>query len=155
MHQDLIYQPKETPMSTNWRHASTRRFTLRRCSPHASACGRVDHFLVMRLHLQTRHPPTSTFRPMALPSETRAGNDPSYSGSARKKLGSGSAHELNEPSLSLNLGLINLGLGSGSAKKARLGLPGPIRRWNEASAYSLRPAGSGLHRCNPDSGAPE
>ena len=49
----------------------------------------------------------------------RAGNEPSYSGSARKKLGSGSARELNEPSLSLNLGLINLGLGSGSAR-ARL-----------------------------------
>ena len=41
----------------------------------------------------------------------RAGNEPSYSGSARKKLGSGSAHELNELSLSLNLGLINPGLG--------------------------------------------
>ena len=37
----------------------------------------------------------------------RAGNEPSYSGSARKKLGSSSARELNEPSLSLNLGLIN------------------------------------------------
>ena len=51
----------------------------------------------------------------------RAGNEPSYSGSgsARKKLGSGSARELNEPSLSLNLGLINLRLGSGSAR-ARL-----------------------------------
>ena len=73
----------------------------------------------------------------------RAGNEPSYSGSAR---------ELSEPSLSLNLGLINLGLGS---KKARLGLPGPIRRWNEASAYGLQPAGSGLHRCDPDSGAPK
>ena len=63
---------------------------------------------------------------------TRAGNEPSYSGSARKKLGSSSARELNEPSLSLNLGLINLGLGSGSAlariEKARLGLPGPILR---------------------------
>ena len=82
----------------------------------------------------------------------RAGNEPSYSGSARKKLGSGSARELNEPSLSLNLGLINLGLGS---KKARLGPPGPICLWNEASAYGLRPAGSGLHRCNPDSGASE
>ena len=35
----------------------------------------------------------------------RAGNEPSYSGSARKKLGLGSARELNE--LSLNLGLIN------------------------------------------------
>ena len=35
-------------------------------------------------------------------------------------LGSGSARELNEPSLSLNLGLINLGLGLG-LKKARLG----------------------------------
>ena len=45
----------------------------------------------------------------------RAGNEPSYSGLARKKLGLGSARELNEPSLSLNLGLINLGLGSGSA----------------------------------------
>ena len=44
---------------------------------------------------------------------SRAGNEPSYSGSARKKLGSGSARELNEPSLSLNLGLINLGLDSG------------------------------------------
>ena len=42
----------------------------------------------------------------------RVGNEPSYSGSARKKLGSGSARELNELSLSLNLGLINLGLGS-------------------------------------------
>ena len=37
----------------------------------------------------------------------RAGNESSYSGSTRKKLGSGSARELNEPSLSLNLGLIN------------------------------------------------
>ena len=73
----------------------------------------------------------------------RAGNDPSYSGSAR---------ELNEPSLSLNLGLINLGLDS---KKARLGLSGPIRCWNEASAYGLRPAGYGLHRCDPDSGVRE
>ena len=82
----------------------------------------------------------------------RAGNEPSYSGSARKKLGSGSARELNEPSLSLNLGLINIGLGS---KKARLGPSGPICRWNESSAYGLRPAESGLHRCNPDSGAPE
>ena len=45
---------------------------------------------------------------------SRAGNEPSYSGSARKKLSSSSARELNEPSLSLNLGLINLGLGSGS-----------------------------------------
>ena len=61
----------------------------------------------------------------------RAGNEPSGSGSARKKLGSGSARELNEPSLSLNLGLINLRLDS---KKARLGPPGPIRRWNKASA---------------------
>ena len=89
----------------------------------------------------------------------RAGNEPSYSGSARKKLGSGSARELNEPSLSLNLGLINHELGSGSARarleKARLGPSGPIRRWNEASAYGLRPAGSGLHRCHPDSGVPE
>ena len=48
----------------------------------------------------------------------RAGNEPSYSGSARKRLGSGSARELNEPSLSLNLGLINLGLGSGSLEKS-------------------------------------
>ena len=48
---------------------------------------------------------------------TRAGNEPSYSGSTRKKLGSSSARELNEPSLSLNLGLINLGLGSDSAQK--------------------------------------
>ena len=48
----------------------------------------------------------------------RAGNEPSCSGSARKKLGSGSARELNEPSLSLNLGLINLGLGSGSTRKS-------------------------------------
>ena len=47
----------------------------------------------------------------------RAGNEPSYSGSARKKLGSGPARELNEPSFSLNLSLINLGLGSGSARK--------------------------------------
>ena len=66
---------------------------------------------------------------------------------------------LNESSLSLNLGLINLGIGSRSARgrleKARLGPPGPIRRWNEASAYGLRPAGSSLHRCDPDSGAPE
>ena len=89
----------------------------------------------------------------------RAGNEPSYSGSARKKLGSGSARELNKPSLSLNLGLINLGLGSGSARarleKARLGPPGPIRRWNEAFVYGLRLAGSGLHRCDPDSGASE
>ena len=82
----------------------------------------------------------------------RAGNEPSYSGSTRKKLSSGSARELNDPSLSLNLGLINLGLGS---KKARLGPPGPIRHWNEAFAYGLRPAGSGLHRCDPDSGAPK
>ena len=52
----------------------------------------------------------------SLPS--RAVNEPSYSGSARKKLGSGSARELNEPSLSLNLGLINLGLGSGSLEKS-------------------------------------
>ena len=36
---------------------------------------------------------------------------------ARKKLGSSSACELNEPTLSLNLGLINLGLGSGSVRK--------------------------------------
>ena len=58
----------------------------------------------------------------------RAGNEPSYSGlararlekgSARKKLGSGSARELNEPSLSLNLSLINLRIRSGSAR-ARL-----------------------------------
>ena len=83
---------------------------------------------------------------------TRAGNEPSYSGLARKKLDSSSARELNEPSLSLNLGLINLGLGS---KKARLWPPGPIRRWNEAFAYGLRLARSGLHRCDPDSGAPE
>ena len=48
---------------------------------------------------------------------SRAGNEPSYSGSARKKLGSGSTLELNEPSLSLNLGLINLRLGSGSVEK--------------------------------------
>ena len=58
--------------------------------------------------------------------------------------------------MSLNLGLINLGLGSGSARarleKARLGPSGPIRRWNEASAYGLRPVRSGLHRCDPDSG---
>ena len=90
---------------------------------------------------------------------SRAGNEPSYSGSARKKLGSGSARELNEPSLSLNLGLINLRLGSGSAwarsKKARLGPPGPIRRWNEASTLGLRQVRSGLHRCDPDSGMPE
>ena len=50
--------------------------------------------------------------------EARAGNEPSYSGSARKKLGSGSARELSEPSLSLNLGLINLGLGLGSTQKS-------------------------------------
>ena len=75
----------------------------------------------------------------------RAGNEPRYSGSARKKLGSGSTSELNELSLSLNLGLINLGLDSS----------GPIRRWNEASAYGLRSVGSGLHWCDPDSGAPE
>ena len=90
---------------------------------------------------------------------SRAGNEPSYSGSVRKKLGSGSARELNEPSLSLNLGLINLGLDLGStrvgSKKAWLGPPEPIRPWYEASAYSLRPAGSGLHRCDPDSGVPE
>ena len=49
---------------------------------------------------------------------SRAGNEPSYSGSTRKKLGSGSTRELNEPSLSLNLGLINLRLGSGSARAA-------------------------------------
>ena len=89
----------------------------------------------------------------------RAGNEPRYSSSTRKKLGSGSARELNEPSLSLNLGLINLGLGSSLAracsKKARLGPPGPIRRWNEASTYGPRPVGSILHRCNPDLGAPE
>ena len=59
---------------------------------------------------------------------SRAGNKPSYSGSARarlglssgsarKKLGSGSARELNKSSLSLNLDLINLRLGSGSARK--------------------------------------
>ena len=52
----------------------------------------------------------------------RAGNEPSYSGSARKKLGSSSARELNEPSLSLNLGSINfgarLGLGSGLVEKS-------------------------------------
>ena len=48
----------------------------------------------------------------------RVGNEPSYSGSARKKLGSGSARELNEPSLSLNLGLIHLGLDSGSLEKS-------------------------------------
>ena len=92
-------------------------------------------------------------------STVRAGNEPSYSGSARKKLGFGSARELNEPSLSLNLGLINLGLDSGSARarleKARLGPPGPIRRWNEASAYGLWPTGFGLHRCDSDSSAPE
>ena len=41
------------------------------------------------------------------------------SGSTRKKLGLDSARELNEPSLSLNLGLINLGLDYGSAR-ARL-----------------------------------
>ena len=45
-----------------------------------------------------------------------AGNEPSYSGLARKKLGSGSVREINEPSLSLNLGLINIGLGSDSAR---------------------------------------
>ena len=50
-------------------------------------------------------------------STSRASNEPSYSGSAQKKLDSGSARELNEPSLSLNLGLINLGLGLGSARK--------------------------------------
>ena len=49
---------------------------------------------------------------------SKAGNEPSYSGSARKKLDSGSARELNEPSLSINLGLINLGLGSGSTRKS-------------------------------------
>ena len=37
----------------------------------------------------------------------RAGNKPSYSGSTRKKLGSGSTRLLNESSLSLNLGSIN------------------------------------------------
>ena len=55
------------------------------------------------------------------PVTIRAGNEPSYSGSARdrleKKLGSGSARELNEPSFSLNLGLINIGLSSGLARK--------------------------------------
>ena len=45
-----------------------------------------------------------------------SGNEPSYSGSTRKKLSSGSARELNKPSLSLNLGLINLGLGSARAR---------------------------------------
>ena len=49
----------------------------------------------------------------------RVGNEPSYSGSARKKLGLGSARELNESSLNLNLGSINLGLGSDS-DQARL-----------------------------------
>ena len=86
------------------------------------------------------------------PLTVRAGNEPSYSGPARKKLGSGSARELNEPSLSLNLGLINLGLGS---KKLGSSYRDPSVAWNEASAYDLRPAGSGLHRYDPDSGAPE
>ena len=67
---------------------------------------------------------------------------------ARLGLGSGSARELNEPSLSLNLGLINLGLGSDSTRKS-------LTRWNEASAYGLQLAGSGLHRSDPDSGAPK
>ena len=48
----------------------------------------------------------------------RAGNEPSYSGSARARLEKSSARELNEPSLSLNLGLLNLGLGSGSDRKS-------------------------------------
>ena len=57
--------------------------------------------------------------PVGIPTLTpRAGNEPSYSGSSRKKLGFGSARELNEPRLSLNLGLINLGLGSGSTRKS-------------------------------------
>ena len=94
-----------------------------------------------------------------IPPRCKAGNEPSYSGSAQKKLSSGSARELNEPSLSLNLGLINLGLNSGSARaqleKSPLGPSGPIRHWNEASAYGLRSAESGLHRCDPDSGASE
>ena len=61
--------------------------------------------------------------------------------------------------LFVNIGLVTsqatrarLGLGS---KKARLGPLGPIRRWNEASAYGLRLAGSGLHQCDTDSGALE
>ena len=54
----------------------------------------------------------------------RAGNEPSYSGSARKKLGSGSARELNEPSLSLNLGLINFELE-----------PEPSRAWTLKNDY--------------------
>ena len=52
-------------------------------------------------------------------------NVPSYIGlvtsqatRARLRLGSGSSRELNEPSLSLNLGLINLRLGSGSTLKS-------------------------------------
>ena len=67
---------------------------------------------------EIRYPSSSEYLRVAI----RAGNEPSYSGSARKKLGSGLARELNEPSLSLNLGLINLGLcsgsGSGSAQKS-------------------------------------
>ena len=55
---------------------------------------------------------------------TRAGKEPSYSGSARKKLCSGSARELNEPSLSLNLGLINFELE-----------PEPSRAWTLKNDY--------------------
>ena len=73
---------------------------------------------------------------------TRAGNEPSYSGSARIKLGSGSARELNEPSLSLNLGLINLGLGSGSAW-ARLEKLGSGRRDPFVAGTRLSPTVSG------------
>ena len=58
----------------------------------------------------------------------RAGNEPSYSGSARKKLGSGSARELNEPSLSLNLGSINFELGSGSARARAAGTYSSLER---------------------------
>ena len=75
-------------------------------------------------------------------SASRAGNEPSYLGSARKKLGSGSARELNEPSLSLNLGLINLGLGSGSAR-ARLEKLGSGRRDPSVAGTRLPPTVSG------------
>ena len=85
---------------------------------------------------------------------SRAGNEPSYSGSARKKLGSGLARELNEPSLSLNLGLINLGLGSGSLEKSLTRTAGTHPSLERG--FRLRsPTGSGLHRCDPDSGVPE
>ena len=83
----------------------------------------------------------------------RAGNEPSYSCSARKKLGSGSAHELNEPSLSLNLGLINLGLGSGSTRKSSARAVGThptlergFRLWSPAGRFWSSPRRSRLRR---------